>query len=78
MRLEPTHEYFMKLALEQAEKAENIGEVPVGAVFVDNHKVLAASGNQPIGFNDPTAHSEILAIRQAAEIKGNYRIGGSL
>ncbi|MBT3993594.1 MAG: nucleoside deaminase [Gammaproteobacteria bacterium] len=78
MRLEPTHEYFMKLALEQAEKAENIGEVPVGAVFVDNHKVLAASGNQPIGFNDPTAHAEILAIRQAAEIKGNYRIGGSL
>ena len=53
----------MELALEQAKKAEISGEVPVGAVFVDNEKVLAVSGNQPIGLNDPTAHADILALR---------------
>ena len=68
----------MELALEQAKKAEISGEVPVGAVFVDNEKVIAVSGNQPIGLNDPTAHAEILALRKAADIKGNYRLGGSL
>ncbi len=68
----------MELALEQAKKAEISGEVPVGAVFVDNEKVIAVSGNQPIGLNDPTAHAEILALRKAAVIKGNYRLGGSL
>ena len=68
----------MELALEQAKEAQISGEVPVGAVFVDNGEVISASGNQPIGLNDPTAHAEILALRQAAEIKGNYRLGGSL
>ena len=68
----------MELALEQAKKAEISGEVPVGAVFVDNEKVIAVSGNEPIGLNDPTAHAEILALRKAADIKGNYRLGGSL
>ena len=68
----------MELALEQAKKAEISGEVPVGAVFVDYEKVIAVSGNQPIGLNDPTAHAEILALRKAADIKGNYRLGGSL
>ena len=68
----------MELALEQAKKAEISGEVPVGAVFVDNEKVIAVSGNEPIGLNDPTAHAEILALRKAADIKGNYRLGGTL
>ena len=72
------HEHFMELALEQARESEISGEVPVGAVFVDNGEVISASGNQPIGLNDPTAHAEILALRKAAEIKGNYRLGGSL
>ena len=72
------HEHFMELALEQARESEISGEVPVGAVFVDKGEVISASGNQPIGLNDPTAHAEILALRKAAEIKGNYRLGGSL
>ena len=53
----------MELALEQARESEISGEVPVGAVFVDNGEVISASGNQPIGLNDPTAHAEILALR---------------
>ena len=68
----------MELALEQAKEAQISGEVPVGAVFVHNGEVISASGNQPIGLDDPTAHAEILALRKAAEIKGNYRLGGSL
>ena len=60
----------MELALEQAKEAQISGEVPVGAVFVDNGEVISASGNQPIGLDDPTAHAEILALRKAAEIKG--------
>ena len=68
----------MELALKQAKESEINGEVPVGAVFVDKGEVNSASGNQPIGLNDPTAHAEILALRKAAEIKGNYRLGGSL
>ena len=68
----------MELALEQAKEAQISGEVPVGAVFVDNGEVISASGNHPIGLDDPTAHAEILALRKAAEIKGNYRLGGSL
>ena len=68
----------MELALEKAKEAQISGEVPVGAVFVDNGEVISASGNQPIGLHDPTAHAEILALRKAAEIKGNYRLGGSL
>ena len=68
----------MELALKQAKESEINGEVPVGAVFVDKGEVISASGNQPIWLNDPTAHAEILALRKAAEIKGNYRLGGSL
>jgi len=68
----------MELALKQAKESEINGEVPVGAVFVDKGEVISASGNQPIGLDDPTAHAEILALRKAAEIKGNYRLGGSL
>ena len=68
----------MELALKQAKESQINGEVPVGAVFVDKGEVISASGNQPIGLDDPTAHAEILALRKAAEIKGNYRLGGSL
>ena len=66
------YNYFMKLALEEAIISFNEGEVPVGAVFVDNNEVIAASGNAPIALNDPTAHAEILVIRKAAELKNNY------
>ncbi|MGD9138225.1 MAG: tRNA adenosine(34) deaminase TadA [Desulfobacterales bacterium] len=69
------HENFMKIALDEAEKAGQIGEVPVGAIVVsENGKVISTAYNQPIALVDPTAHAEILAIRKAAlEIK-NYRL----
>ena len=68
----------MGLALEQAKKAESCGEVPVGAVFIDDDQVMAEAGNASITLNDPTAHAEILTLREAAEKKGNYRLGGTL
>jgi len=68
----------MGLALEQAKKAEINGEVPVGAVFIDGDQVIAEAGNAPITLNDPTAHAEILTLREAASKKGNYRLGGTL
>ena len=71
-------EYFMALAIDQASIAQTNGEVPVGAIFVDNNEVIAASGNAPIALSDPTAHAEIMVIRKAAELKKNYRLGGSV
>ena len=68
----------MGLALEQAKKAESCGEVPVGAVFIDDGQVIAEAGNASIILNDPTAHAEIITLREAAEKKGNYRLGGTL
>ena len=68
----------MRIALEQAQAAADAGEAPIGAVVVDpaTGEVLAAAGNAPIGRHDPTAHAEILALRQAAERLGNYRLTG--
>ena len=68
----------MGLALEQAKKAEINSEVPVGAVFIDDDQVIAEAGNASIILNDPTAHAEIVTLREAAEKKGNYRLGGTL
>ena len=67
---------FMQLALEQAQHAWNLGEVPVGAVVVKDGVVVATGFNQPIGRHDPTAHAEIVALRAAAEKLGNYRLPG--
>ncbi len=70
-----THENFMKLALEEAKKAGQIGEVPIGAVLVaENGEVLSAAHNQVIKLADPTAHAEILALREAAFNLNNYRL----
>ena len=69
--------FWMHLALEQAEKSALAGEVPVGAVLVQQDRLLAAAGNSPIGRQDPTAHAEILAIREAAQVLGNYRMPGT-
>jgi tRNA(adenine34) deaminase len=60
------HNRFMKMALTLAQKAGRIGEVPVGAVVVISGKVAGRGYNQSIRKNDPTAHAEILALRQAA------------
>jgi len=69
------HEYFMELALEEAKKAGQIGEVPIGAVLVaENGNVLSAAHNQTIKRVDPTAHAEIMALREAALHLNNYRL----
>jgi len=69
------HEYFMELALAEAKKAGQIGEVPIGAVLVaENGKILSATHNQTIKRVDPTAHAEILALREAALNLNNYRL----
>lgn len=70
-------ERFMRLALDLAQEAERSGEVPVGAVLVIGGEVLGRGWNSPIRSNDPTAHAEILAMRQAASAVGNYRLENS-
>jgi tRNA(adenine34) deaminase len=66
----------MGLALAQAQSAAAAGEVPVGAVVVKNGEVIAAGRNAPIANHDPTAHAEVVALREAARILGNYRLDG--
>ena len=69
------HEKYMDQALNEARNAELAGEVPVGAVVADRDGTVIASGfNQPISRQDPTAHAEIVAMRLAAKITGNYRL----
>ncbi len=70
-------EQFMHQALEAAASAARHGEVPVGAVLVRDGGVLACTYNQPIGLCDPSAHAEILALRQAAAAVKNYRLPGA-
>ena len=72
---EPEDDRFMGLALDEARAALAAGEVPVGAVVVLDGRVIARGHNQPIGLKDPTAHAEILALRAAAQVMGNYRLG---
>ncbi|HTH44856.1 MAG TPA: tRNA adenosine(34) deaminase TadA [Oxalicibacterium sp.] len=67
---------YMRQALDQARNAWALGEVPVGAVVVKDGAVVATGFNQPIGTHDPTAHAEIMALRAAAAILGNYRLPG--
>ncbi len=66
--------YFMKLALEEAEQADRLDEVPIGAVLVLDGKLVACGHNNPVGRNDPTAHAEIQALRSAGEWLHNYRM----
>jgi tRNA(adenine34) deaminase len=68
---------FMKIALEEAQKAYNCGEVPVGAVLVQEGNILAQAHNSPIKNNDPSAHAEMMVLRQAGEAIGNYRLEGA-
>ena len=74
----PDDLHFMRLALEQAQAAANAGEVPIGAVLVQNDADLACSGNRTIRDNDPTAHAEIVVLREAARILGNYRLANTI
>lgn len=67
-------EYWMEQALAMAKKAALSGEVPVGAVIVKEDKLVTCSYNEPIRRNDPSAHAEILALRAAGTVLGNYRL----
>jgi tRNA(adenine34) deaminase len=71
-------ERFMRLALREAERAAERGEVPVGAVVVREGQVIATAGNEREGRSDPTAHAEMLAIREAAGKLGGWRIPDSV
>ena len=68
---------FMRMAIEQAQLAAQSGEVPVGAVIVRDGQVISRAFNKPIANHDPSAHAEMLALREAALTEENYRIPGS-
>jgi tRNA(adenine34) deaminase len=68
---------YMQLALEEARLAAEAGEVPIGAVLVQDEKVLARGGNRTIRECDPTAHAEIVTLREASRALQNYRLSGT-
>jgi tRNA(adenine34) deaminase len=70
-------EAFMRHALTLARRAEAEGEVPVGALLVMEGRIIGEGWNRPIGSHDPSAHAEIIALRQAGQQQGNYRLPGS-
>jgi len=72
-----SEEVFMRRALELARRAEQEGEVPIGALVVMNREVIGEGWNRPIAAVDPTAHAEIVAMRAAAKKTGNYRLTGA-
>jgi tRNA(adenine34) deaminase len=73
----PQDRAFMEVAFEEARAAAGSGEVPVGTVVVMNSEIIARAGNRTIADCDPTAHAEIIALRQAAATIGNYRLLGA-
>jgi tRNA(adenine34) deaminase len=73
----PDDFHFMQIALDEARASAEAGEVPIGAVIVHGEQVLARSGNRTIRDNDPTAHAEMVAIRQASQALGNYRLANT-
>jgi tRNA(adenine34) deaminase len=68
---------YMRIALDLAREAESAGEVPVGAVIVLGQRVIGQARNSPVALHDPTAHAEILALRQAGAALANYRLEGA-
>ncbi len=70
-------EQWMRLALEQARMAEAVGEVPVGAVLVRDGELIGAGHNRVITDSDPSAHAEVMALRDAGKRQNNYRLPGS-
>jgi tRNA(adenine34) deaminase len=73
-----TDTQFMQEALAEARAAAAVGEVPIGAVLVRDRKILARSGNRTIRDNDPTAHAEIVVLREAARLLLNYRLAETI
>lgn len=74
---DPTDEYWMRRALELAREAERVGEVPVGAVLVAGGEAVGEGWNHNINANDPSAHAEVQALRDAGRRIGNYRFPGA-
>jgi len=72
------HDALMGAALDEARRARDAGEVPVGAVVALDDRIVGRGFNQPISSGDPTAHAEIVAIREAARTVGNYRLTGAV
>jgi tRNA(adenine34) deaminase len=70
----PDDLHFMRLALSEAQASAEAGEVPIGAVLIQNETILARAGNRTIRDNDPTAHAEIVVMRESARLLGNYRL----
>lgn len=70
------HEMYMRHALQEAQQAAVEDEVPVGAIIVHNGRIIAAAHNQREALHDPTAHAEMIAITQAAEALGDWRLEG--
>jgi tRNA(adenine34) deaminase len=69
---------FMEMALEEARAAAAAGEVPIGAALVLDGNLIAKSGNRTIRDGDPTAHAEIVVLREAARLAANHRLGGAV
>ena len=74
--MEMTHEQYMELALQEAEKAAGQGEVPIGAVIVQDGQVIARAHNMREHWLDATAHAEVIAIREACAKLRNWRLSG--
>ncbi len=72
-----THEEWMNHAIGLAQRAESLGEVPVGAIVVKDGVCIGEGWNRPIAANDPSAHAEIVALRAAGQTVGNYRLVGT-
>ena len=77
-RFFPRDEYYMRLALREAERATEHDDVPIGAVVVRDGEVVGAAGNERELRSDPTAHAEVLAVREAAQALGSWRIPDSV
>jgi len=74
----PSDLEYMQLALEQARVSAEAGEVPIGALLVHEDKIVARSGNRTIRDNDPTAHAEIVVLRETAKAMNNYRLANTV
>ena len=74
----PRDEYFMRLALREAERAAEHDDVPIGCVIAHEGEVLAAAGNEREARDDPTAHAEVLALREAGRALGTWRLSATV
>ncbi len=77
MSITPVDENYMRMALDLAREAANADEAPVGAIVVVDDRVAGRGRNSPIAMSDPTAHAEILALREASAALANYRLPGA-